>query len=556
MAFVASFSPGGETPISFRQLSGLAQQAQLRLGDANYRIIGRIRLDRRSELAAQLAAQLPASDVAASDADLCLRAYAAWAEDCLTHLHGDFAFALWDEARGTLFCARDRLGVRTLTYLQQDGVWWVSDSLEELVAASGFAGQALDRTWIADFLKTGFCDDPARTVYADVHRLRPAHTLTIAPDRALTRRYWQLELTEPVFLNSADAYAERFHELLGEAVRDRMPSGPVGIMLSGGLDSSTLAAKAVELTGGSERIATRTWLVDPEIDPENRASWLVAQHLGVAQEVIDSDLLHYDPSWRERPAAEAEPGWVMVYPQAQTADARAMAQQAESWFYGEGPDNALTFEWRAYLKWLLRHQMWWRLTQALCTYFNTKTLREWGTTLGVWSGRKRVIWLTPDLGYIRDPGGVTSVMTEPADSWRPAALESFRGALWPNMLESLDSEYASTAIDWRHPYLDLRVLEFMLATPPIPWGRRKRLIRHAMRGRLPQEILERDKTPLHHDLLADQLRASPPVMPAKGSRIEEFVDLERLPADLAGFCDPYALLRVSILDHWLNTRGG
>ena len=179
MAFVACFSPTEGTPPSLRASSALAQQAELRLGARRYQIIGRIRLDRRGELIERLAQKFPAADPAASDADLCLMAYAVWGEDCLAQLHGDFAFALWDEAGRQLLCARDRLGVRTLTYLQMGEVWWFSDSLDELLAASGFAGQALDRVWIRDFLKVGFCDDPARTVYADVRRLPPGHTLAI-----------------------------------------------------------------------------------------------------------------------------------------------------------------------------------------------------------------------------------------------------------------------------------------------------------------------------------------------------------------------------------------
>ena len=558
MSFVASFSPGSQAPVTLQALSPLAQAAGLQLGAARFQIIGRIRLDRRSELAGQLAACVPAIDPAAGDADLCLLAYAAWGEDCLEHLHGDFAFALWDEQNRKLLCARDRLGIRTLAHLEQDGAWWVSDSLSDLIEASGFAGQTLDRVWIRDFLIVGFCDDPSRTVYADVHRLLPGHVLTIAPDHALTRRYWRLELAEPIFFKSTEGYTERFQALLNEALYDRMPEGNVGVLLSGGLDSSTLAAKAIELVGGPERVKTRTWSVGGDRDPEHQASQLVAQFLGVAQELIDSDLLHYDPTWRERAAPGVEPGWGDVHPSARLADMQAMQQQASVWFYGEGPDNALTFEWRAYLKWLARQGKWWRLTKTVMTYLGTKSMKEWGSTLGVWSGRTRVVWPTPDLSWIRDAQS-TAVPSEAADdakSWRPSALKSFRGAQWPYMLEALDSDYAGSAIDWRHPYLDLRVLEFMLRTPPIPWGRRKRLIRSAMQGRLPQAILARDKTPLHHDLLADQLRLNPPKLPAPGAKIAEFIDIERLPSDPANFVDPYALLRVSILDHWLNTRHG
>ena len=143
-----------------------------------------------------------------------------------------------------------------------------------------------------------------------------------------------------------------------------------------------------------------------------------------------------------------------------------------------------------------------------------------------------------------------------APSWRPLALANLRGPLWPEFLEALDTQYAAAGIDWRHPYLDLRLLEFMLHTPPIPWGRRKRLIRQAMAGRLPRAILARDKTPLHHDLFTELLRRDMPPMPRKGAKVEAYVAIDKLPTDPASAQDPNALLRVSILDHWLNTRNG
>ena len=556
MAFVATFSTGGESPVSLRGLSGLAQSAELRLGEESYQIIGRIRLDRRGELISRLNPRFLECDPAATDADLCLRAYAVWGDDFINHIHGDFAFALWDDQRRQLFCARDRLGVRTLTYLECGGVWWVSDSLSDLIAASGFVGQALDQVWIKDFLANGFCDDPSRTVYACAHRLLPGHTLTIATERTQIYRFWQLEVAEPLFLKSTGDYLERFHALLGDSIHDRMPVGKVGVLMSGGLDSSTLAAKTVELNGSADRVIARTWLVCSDLDPEDRASRLVAQHLGIQQVLIDGDQLNYDPDWRVRPAEGVEPTWADIYPAARRADQRAMEQQATCWFYGEGPDNALTFEWQAYLNWLAKRSMWSRLPKTVMTYLGTKSLKEWNTTLGVWSGRKQVVWPTPDLSWIRDSGSgvVPSDDSDDASSWRPHAFKSFRGGQWPFFLEALDSEYASTAIDWRHPYLELSLLEFMLSTPPIPWGRRKRLIRSAMKSSLPLEILERDKTPLYHDTLADKLRHNPPIMPSRGAKITEFIDIERLPSSNANFMDPYALLRVSILDHWLNTR--
>jgi hypothetical protein len=78
-------------------------------------------------------------------------------------------------------------------------------------------------------------------------------------------------------------------------------------------------------------------------------------------------------------------------------------------------------------------------------------------------------------------------------------MANLTSTLWQRYFEYYDPAISGTSLDWRHPYTDLRVLTFMLRTPPIPWGRRKRLIREAMQGILPVEVLTRDKAPLAAD---------------------------------------------------------
>src|SRR5262249_4393136 len=80
--------------------------------------------------------------------------------------------------------------------------------------------------------------------------------------------------------------------------------------------------------------------------------------------------------------------------------------------------------------------------------------------------------------------------------WRPRAMASFQSANWLSLFECLDPTFAGGSIEWRHPYLDLRMLQFMLRVPPLPLSRGKNIIRLAMRGKLPDEILYRPKTPL------------------------------------------------------------
>ena len=558
MAFVARFSPFHATcqdAFFVCKVSPLASQAELLTGDhTQLSFVGRVRLDRREELLAELRAQGTDLKTDPNDAQLALLAYSVWGKSAVDHLHGDFGFAIGDAAQRKLFCARDRIGVRNLVYLQHAGSWWVSDSMAELLAVSKFSSDAFDFVWIADFLETGVSGDPARSVYADVKRLPPGHVMRIADDQVHVQRYWQLKLGEPLILGSPDQYLDCFEALLSASIRDRMPDGPIGIMLSGGLDSSTLAAMSADLAG-ADRVTGLTILICPDRDPELAASSDVASHLGISHSLIDCDQLLYDPCWHELTFSTAEPSITITIPQARDDLTHEMAHGAAVWFYGEGPDNALTFEWRSYLRWLRQRGKWWLLLKSVATYLRTKSLHEWRTTLAVWTGRLSTFWPERNTPWVRPVDRPAEPDLNSAPSWRPAALVNLLGPLWPAFLESLDTQHDAAGVDWRHPYLDLRVLEFMLHTPPIPWARRKRLIRQAMAPRLPRSILRRDKTPLHHDLYSELLRSDMPPMPRKGAKVEAFVAIEKLPENAASAEDCNALLRVAILDHWLNSHG-
>ena len=129
MAFVARFSPSlgtGHDAFSVCNVSPLAKQAELRSCDhAQLTFVGRVRLDRRAELLAELRAQGTDLKTDPDDADLVLLVYSVWGKNAVNHLHGDFAFAIHDAAKSKLFCVRDRIGVRNLVYLHHAGNWWI-----------------------------------------------------------------------------------------------------------------------------------------------------------------------------------------------------------------------------------------------------------------------------------------------------------------------------------------------------------------------------------------------------------------------------------------------
>lgn len=211
-------------------------------------ITGHIRLDNRDHLLTRF--ELLNAGRIIGDGELTLLAWLTWGEDCATHLLGDFAFAIWDPRQNRVFAARDQMGMRQLIYAHRpDQVFACASSARAVVRAPGIEPH-LNETRLAEALIDFEYGSLTSTFYQDVFRLPPAHCLTV-DDRGLRlRRYWQAVPSEPLLLNSDDAYAEAFRDVLAEAVRCRLraPEGKVGSMLSGGMDSGSVVALASRMT--------------------------------------------------------------------------------------------------------------------------------------------------------------------------------------------------------------------------------------------------------------------------------------------------------------------
>ena len=176
-----------------------------------------------------------------SDTEVILHAYRKWGTSCLESLRGMFAFALWDDTSQTLFCARDRFGIKPLYFTQVADVLYVASEVKALLPF--LPRVEVDVEGLKDYLAFQFCLD-GKTPFAGVCELLPGHCLVAANGSVSIHRYWEIYYRVD-FDHTQKYFEERIEELLQESVRLHLRSDvPVGAYVSGGLDSSAIASMA------------------------------------------------------------------------------------------------------------------------------------------------------------------------------------------------------------------------------------------------------------------------------------------------------------------------
>jgi len=205
------------------------------------------------------------------DTEVLLKAFAEWGEACVERLHGMFAFALWDGGARRLFLARDRLGIKPL-YYSRDGQRLRFGSNTQALLAGGGVDTSIDPVALHHQLTLHAVVPAPRTVVQGVRKLTPGTTLSVDADGTVReRRYWQLRAERAGTEQwSEQDWVEAVHDTLREAVRKRLSVAdvPVGVLLSGGLDSSLLVALLAE--AGVEDLLT--FSIGFEDQPEERGS--------------------------------------------------------------------------------------------------------------------------------------------------------------------------------------------------------------------------------------------------------------------------------------------
>lgn len=185
------------------------------------------------------------------DTEVLLKAYCEWGAACLERLAGMFAFAIWDAHRQRLFIARDRLGVKPLYYYEAPGLFLFSSEVRSLLATE-LVPRSVDPEGVASYLAFGAVQDPL-TLVEGVRSIPPGHTLTWDGGRLRIQKYWSLAevAARPAPTDSPQEAVNAIRERLLEAVSQRLISDvPLGIFLSGGVDSSSIVALTREVRSG------------------------------------------------------------------------------------------------------------------------------------------------------------------------------------------------------------------------------------------------------------------------------------------------------------------
>ncbi|QQZ29777.1 N-acetylglutaminylglutamine amidotransferase [Thiothrix subterranea] len=204
------------------------------------------------------------------DTEVILKAYAEWGEDAPKHLLGMFAFAIWDMRRKVLFVARDRMGIKPLYYAADGKSFRFASNTQALLTTPGI-DTSLDPLAIHNLFSLHAVVPAPRTVLNGIRKLQPAHSLTIHADgRQELKRYWNLVARRPAEPRTEQEWIDAVHESLKTAVRRRnnIADVPVGVLLSGGLDSSLLVGLLSEI--GIKDI--RTFTIGFDDQPEEKGS--------------------------------------------------------------------------------------------------------------------------------------------------------------------------------------------------------------------------------------------------------------------------------------------
>jgi asparagine synthase (glutamine-hydrolysing) len=536
-------------------------------------LLGDVRLDGRDDLRRKLEQHGDEISEDVTDEELVLRTWRLWGENGIAELIGDYAFALCDVEARILRCWRDLIGARPFFYAYVGDWLYFSNTLNTLRCVPAVSRE-LDHHFIGDFLLPDSCPDLTRSVFRDISRLRAGYALHYSTAGLHEHRFVSFPIEEPLWLTREEQYVEQFRSLYRQAVLDRLPQTSAAIFMSGGLDSTSIAAMAAQLAKSEEnKPALRSYTIDCRPlfdDEEGYYATLAAKKFSVPIEILSAgSCLPYE-GWTDPGLPTPEPFHepFLLLNQRQYRQAACDAKVA---LFGYGGDDVLTGQSWPYLVYLFRRRRLNDIIKAFGGYIarhgRIPPLRggflvRWRRLTGRDSFAARYPdWVVPSLltqRRLREREAESVSVPDAIHPVHPRAYALFSSGSWSGVLEGEDPCWTGAQLEARMPLLDQRLLRFLFQVPAVPLCINKRLLRLAFHDVLPREIQSRPKTPLRGDPLQIYLESgkwSPLPLSEPAADMRSYVDWNKFRAALGTGTGQDALkdLHVISLNYWLKS---
>lgn len=449
----------------------------------------------------------------ATDTEVLLHGYEQWGlRGLLERLNGMFAFALWDQCSGELILVRDRLGKKPLYYLQQeDGTLFFASEIKAFAAAGVLDAQDIDAAALIQFWLYGYSTG-ARTMYKKVRRVLPGHYLVWKDGGISQHEYWDVRFgLDPAPQRTMDDLADELEELLTDAVRLRLIADvPVGVFLSGGIDSSLIAALAAKVTQGSIR-SFSIGFTEKKFD-ETKYAQAVAEHLGIDNTLlrVEDNLqsffrpiaLHFDELFGD---SSAIPTWFVSKLAKEHVTVALTGDAGDELFAGyDSYAKALSIWGTKEQRRLFKGRV--SKFQQLVDFLQLRFVRSEQRILALERIMPAIF-----LKKVLQEGVLNPVTIQDAlhdrKQWQVRAAGAdllsqlqylnLKSYLPDDILVKVDRMSMAHALECRSPLLDYRVVEFAarlsFAQKISPEGKGKYLLRHLLQRYLPEQLIDRPK---------------------------------------------------------------
>lgn len=456
-----------------------------------------------------------------SDTEVLVHGYEEYGESLVEKLRGMFAFALWDQRRERLLLARDRPGKKPLLYAIVDGLLVFASEFRALLA-SGMVPREVDWEAIRQYL-AWLCIPAPLTAFREVKKLPPAHYLVFQEGKVKIVRYWKLDYTPKWTLSEAET-EERLMEHLNEAVRVRLESDvPLGVFLSGGIDSSAV----VGLLSQQTKDPIRTFSIGFDETTYNELPYArkvaarfdtVHQELVVKPRAIEVLPILVDRFGEPFADSSAIPSYYLAQMARQHITVAlngdggdevfagykrhlgmVLADKIQRWLHPGGV-AALRYLFRGLPAWAGRHS-WWGSLQRFIEASHLPSHERYQRWVGYFSDAlQRELWNTTSLPKDGEPA---SALVEPLFA-EGSGLDPLDAMLQvetmfylPNdLLVKMDIMTMAHGLEARSPFLDHRLMEFVARLPAsmkLKNFKLKGFFKQTLDGLLESDILKRPK---------------------------------------------------------------